>query len=225
MNYLKETVYVDIGPPPGTPVGTVEEYINVSESETAKMLYPRLNRNRSPGNYLSIQECMEYARNIRKEVLSKYLTEDEALTEMATVATDQKLQLRLQVNPDRSRIGVPYFKVFNSTALKTGETKVARLRFKDSGMEYHNDKYLDWVIDSKDLKIIIPFLKTKHDDFPKYTNWEMAKWLWNMEYGFIQPSRENRDSYFAGKYDEANAEHASYVSSEQEMPETWIKDF
>lgn len=47
-NYLKEVVYVDIGPMPGIPVGTISEYINLSEAETAKLLYKRINRDLTP---------------------------------------------------------------------------------------------------------------------------------------------------------------------------------
>jgi len=36
MDYLEETVYVDIGAPPGMAVGTVEDFIYLSESDTAK---------------------------------------------------------------------------------------------------------------------------------------------------------------------------------------------
>jgi len=75
MNYLNETVYVDTDLKNNVPVGTIGEYVELDESETAKMLYKRLNKNRASGNYLSIIECTEYAKDIREGQLSEYLVE------------------------------------------------------------------------------------------------------------------------------------------------------
>jgi hypothetical protein len=70
MSYSKETVYVDIGPRPGVPVGTIKEYIILDEAETAKLLYQRLNQNRASGNFLDISECTKYAKEIRARIFS-----------------------------------------------------------------------------------------------------------------------------------------------------------
>ena len=75
MDYLKEIVRTPIGCAPGVPVGTVKEYINLTEAETAKLLYQRLNRNRGSNNLLSLQECTEYAHELRNGIPSQYFTE------------------------------------------------------------------------------------------------------------------------------------------------------
>jgi hypothetical protein len=73
MEYLNETVFIDTNHHSRVPVGTVKEYVDLSEAETARMLYKRLNRNRAPGNYLSIQECTRYAQEARRGVLGDYI--------------------------------------------------------------------------------------------------------------------------------------------------------
>ena len=48
MDYIKETLYLEIPEVENQiPIGTIGEYINLSESETAKLLYTRLNRHRA----------------------------------------------------------------------------------------------------------------------------------------------------------------------------------
>jgi len=68
MSIFTKVVYADIGSRPGTPVGTIGEFVLLDEPETAKRLYKRLNRNRSSGNYLSLSECIEYAQEIRNNI-------------------------------------------------------------------------------------------------------------------------------------------------------------
>ena len=149
-----------------------------------------------------------------------YIEQDEYLTEMATIGTDRKHNLRVQVNPDRNRSGNPYFKVFNTAIIKSGESKVARFHFKDSGMEYHKDKYLDWNITNNDIKFIKEFMTKPHKDFTEYSNWQMTCYLWNYEYGFDI----DRIEYFNGEYDEIYLNDASYIPSTTEMPDEWLYD-
>lgn len=141
------------------------------------------------------------------------------LGEMATVATSRDPELRIQVNPDPHRKGVPYFKVFNTSKLKAGESKVCRLHFKDSGMEFHNDGYVNWKITNKDIKLIRNFLQKNHKKDSQYNIWQMACYLWNLEYGFFD--EDDQEDYFKGEFDEKLKDHPSYVPSTQKMPDTW----
>lgn len=148
--------------------------------------------------------------------------DDETFSEMATVTSDKRLQLRIQVNPDRNRKGSPYFKVFDTASPKPGQSKVARLHFSDSGMEYHRDKYFDWEIDQADIDMIRELLLRQHHDIPSYTNWQMACYLWNLEYGWLDT--EDRDDYFAGKFNDKFDGEPSYVRHDLSIPESWIYD-
>ena len=116
---------------------------------------------------------------------------------------------------------IPYFKVYDNSSY-TSATKVARLHFKNYGIEDHKDRYESWYPNNKEIKMIRNFMMNQHVDFPQYTNWQMACWLWNLEYDFF--NNHNRDEYFAGKFDEEYKDHPSYVPSTQKMPETWIYD-
>lgn len=154
--------------------------------------------------------------------LNENVLENEAFTEMATIGGDEELGIRVQVNPDRSKEGVPYFKVFNDTKIKVGETKVGRFHFTDDKMEYHNDKYLDWDITNDDIKNIHIFMSKKNKKQPAYTNWQVACYKWNEEYGFMLDKEEE---YFNGELDEEFINHPSYVPSTTEIPDTWNTDF
>ena len=154
-----------------------------------------------------------------------YSRELEPLGEMATITRDEELSIRIQVNPDRGRIGVPYFKVFNTPMLLRNKTKVARLHFMDSGMEYHQDEFMDWVISNQDIKNIKKVLNKKYKD-TQYTIWQMTCYQWNFEYASFYNGKDirNEDEYFNGVYD-ADPDfynHPSYIPSITVIPETWV---
>ena len=158
------------------------------------------------------------------ELLNIEVEEWEPLGEMATVAdTDRPIGLSVNVNPDPSRIGNPYFKVYNAKIPKQGESKIARLHFLDDKMEYHQDKYKDWILTNKEISLIKDFLKEKHFTHTRYTNWQVACFLWNQEYHFI--SQRDIHDYMAGLYDDKfvnDKRYPSYVPSTTLIPETWV---
>jgi len=166
---------------------------------------------------VSSDELVDYDDIIGQYISGEYYPDDEAFTEMATILSDDRLKLRIQVNPDRNRVEDPYFKVFNATIPKLGETSVARLHFKDSGMGYHIDGYFDWDINDTDIHRIIDILNSPYRESPQYTNWQMACYLWNLEYALID---QDRNKYFRGEFDDNK--HPSYVPSNQPIPSTWI---
>ena len=96
------------------------------------------------------------------------------------------------------------------------------MHFFDSGMEYHRDEFKDWKITRKDCNDIIEILLQSHDDFQQYTVWQMACYLWNMEYQLIMPS--DREKYMNGDFDEEFGSHPSYIPSTTLIPTGWIYD-
>lgn len=160
-------------------------------------------------------------------LFEKYLNQPsdnngEPFLEMATIAIDN--DLNINVNPESDRLSIAYFKVFNAESFRKA-TKVARLHFKDSGMEYHKDRSgkQQWKLNSKEIKRIVKLLKSNHTDYDGYTNWQVACYQWNLENGLIN---QGIDNYFTGKYDHIYDNDSrlkeAYVPSDQEMPETWI---
>ena len=150
--------------------------------------------------------------------------DDYYIGEMATVVLEPKSNIRIQVNPDRDRMGVPYFKVFNSIKLKKKETKVCRLHFLDSGMEVHDDGYVKWVPNSKEIKQIKSVLDSISEDDESLTYWQLACWLWNKEYSiFNNKIAFSKKEYFQGIYDNDPEfyMHPSYVPSTTPIPDTW----
>ena len=143
---------------------------------------------------------------------------EEYLGEMATIISDRKIGIRIQVNPDPNRKGVPYFKAFNNSKPKERETSVARLHFLDNGIEHHKDGFLDWKITNSDIKLIKSVLESNPKNSDR-TVWDVAKWKWNLEYRFFDDDDE--DDYFDGKFDDQYKDHPSYVPSTTKIPETW----
>lgn len=167
-----------------------------------------------------------------ENLFEKYLHEHMATTryfeEMATIVNDSNEAMSITVNPDTSRVGDPYFKVYNSAKRKKHETAVARCHFKDSGMAFHTgDGYIDWQIDESDVKKIKRLLnKPAKDPFEghptKYTIWQMTCYKWNEEY--FGGEIDDFSKWVKGDYDEKFKDHPSYVPSTQKIPDTWIFD-
>ena len=150
----------------------------------------------------------------------EYLSREvEPLGEMANVGSiDRPKSMCVQVNPDPDRTGNPYFKVYDTETPIRGTSHVMRLHFFNSGMEYHRDKYLDWIPTNKEIRLVKEFLTKSHEDFNQDTNWQMTCYLWNLEYGFYR--RKDRDDYMNGKFD--NMQHPSYVPSTTQIPNSWV---
>ena len=47
------------------PVGIVKEFISLSESECARLIYQRVNHNKAPGQIWSLAECLDEARELQ----------------------------------------------------------------------------------------------------------------------------------------------------------------
>jgi len=75
MEHLNQTVYVEIGhrKEDWIPIGVVKEYVNLNEAETARLIYSRINRNRTALNVKTLEDCTEYAQEIRGGVLKEHL--------------------------------------------------------------------------------------------------------------------------------------------------------
>lgn len=135
------------------------------------------------------------SEDILDQNVDSMMSEGNYYGEMATIAIGEKLNIN--VNPETERLSIAYFKVLNAESFRKA-TKVARLHFKDSGMEYHKDGSgkQPWILNSQELKRLLKLLKSNHTDNDGYTNWQIACYQWNLENGLIK----------------------------QGMPETWIYD-
>ena len=90
-------------------------------------------------------------------------------------------------------------------------------------MEYHQDKFDDWIMPRKEIKQIKELLSSKYRDTVN-TNWQMACWLWNMEYNYFELGPDDMKLYFEGRFDDQFKDHPSYVPSTTPIPETWVYD-
>ena len=136
--------------------------------------------------------------------------------------------LCISIDEEVRHLNIAYFKVHNHTSVFSS-THVARLHFKDNGMEYQTYKTLHkkiWSISSEKIKDVIALLNARCNFNPEYSNWQMACFQWNCFIGLI-PLQTNIDEYFTGAYDKMythGAQANAFVPSTQEMPDTWIYD-
>lgn len=146
----------------------------------------------------------------------------EPFLEMATIAYEKNLNIN--VNQEIKHLSIAYFKVYDHEKYSAAK-RVARLHFKDSGIEYHNDGRgkQAWKLNASDNKKIIMLMKEQSDSHTGYTNWQVACYQWNYENGLVK----NFNDYFNGKYDHMYDNDSrlkgAYVPSTQEMPKHgWV---
>lgn len=118
------------------------------------------------------------------EILAKQRLEASyELDAMATIYWDKKGRFCISVNPNPNRIGDEYFKLFNSSSVRTA-TKVARISFKAAKYIHHtnSDGKDDWILNSKEKKYLVKALqKQAKMPYAQYTNWQKAILLFNEE--------------------------------------------
>ena len=137
------------------------------------------------------------------------------LEEMATIGMNFDLKVKVTVNPDPSRRDDPNFKVISPIKQNS---KIIRLSFLDNKIIRHRDKLPPLEMTNKLNSNIQKFLKLPWVNNRNVTNWDAAKYYWNLECGFIDGGIED---YVTGIYDEDNETNPSYVPSTQKIPEYW----
>ncbi len=109
---------------------------------------------------------------------------DDYFSEMASIAYYKGLNIAY--NDETDRLGIAYFKVYDHDKIRSAK-RVARLRFKDSEMEYHKDTIgkQPWILNSRDIKNIINLLIGTNKTNPEYSNWQVLCFKWNYDNNFI----------------------------------------
>lgn len=154
----------------------------------------------------------------------EYYEEYYYLDEMATIAFTNKLNI--SVSPVRHTLNIPYFSVYDSYSVYMAK-RVAKLHFKNFGIEYYKDSIgkQPWILNSEKIEKIRELLKKNNKTNPKYSNWQVLCFQWNYENGLVDG---DINQYFAGNYDNQHFNdsrlESAYVPSTQEMPDTWIYD-
>jgi hypothetical protein len=160
VDYLKEAVKVNTEYHMDVPVGAVEDYIYLDESETAKLLYRRLNRNSTQGNFIGIEKCTEIAADIQANLQKKYLTE------MAKINPGLHKQIMAQDGfiyvsvPQGNEGPIPHIHVYHTKSLNTKECSFIRLD-KAEYSEHHDIIRLP-------ERLQASFLKIMESTWPKY---------------------------------------------------------
>ena len=140
---------------------------------------------------------------------------EEYMEEMATICRSREYGISVAVNPDSKRSGNPYFKFYNNVSYSSA-TKVVRVLFKKPDFVVHKDRMDLWKLNTKEKKILIEILKKESDMYDGYTNWDIAKYQWSIEY--LEESL-NICKYFNGEYDDIYKNNPGYLPSTLKMPD------
>jgi hypothetical protein len=143
------------------------------------------------------------------------LIHEEYLDEMTTIYKDRQYGIMVAVNPDSNRNGLSYFKFYNNCSYEKA-THVIRITFKEVNYIIHKDGKKLWKLNSSEKKLLAKVLKQESGKFNGYTNWDIAKYEWNVEY-FEEIM--NIEKYFNGEYDDIYKNNPGYVSHDLKMPD------
>lgn len=146
----------------------------------------------------SAQDAVKQA----KEILLDY-----EVTSMATVIKTPSMSIC--TTDDEDHIGEPYFKVYTGTQYRNAE-KMCRISFLEPRYiktHSNNNGAKEWVLNSKERKLLIKLLKDKVGQFKsnseKMTGWEYAISQFNNEKGCQQEKTEKlimkNPKYMQGK--------------------------
>lgn len=151
--------------------------------------------------------------------------ESEDIFCMSTIGRHIKPNFTVAVNPDGNRRGVCYFKYYNSDLYQKA-TKVARINFRTSEKVHHrnDDGKEDWIISSKEKKVLCDFLD-QPSKFGPGTNWEYALFSWNHEMGLLEeifPEKYSTvfEAFLNGFFDtDENLKNPSFLKSDLIRPD------
>lgn len=143
-----------------------------------------------------------------------YLVE-ENLDEMSTIIMDTQNSMLIQVNPDRGRKGLEYFKVYNASSEKSAK-KIARIQFRKPEYVLHamNRGKKNWTLNASEKKTLIKILSSNSDMVANnriITNWEKSIIQFNLEKGL---SKEETLKNFKAK-----PIHPDFLPIDLPMPE------
>ena len=106
----------------------------------------------------------------------------ESVYAMANVYNNRTLDLSIQVNPDPLRVGLPYFKFYDSASYaKT--SRVARISLEKPVYIYHSnaDGKLDWILNAKERKLLDKILSSNSTEHAGFTVWQDVIASYNRE--------------------------------------------
>ena len=120
-----------------------------------------------------------------KEFLNETIDIKENLNEMATVYRDKGKKQLCQVNPDKGRQCLEYFKLYDSDSFDKA-TKIARISFREPKYVIHKDEngLQPWIFNNREKKLLIEYLNLKENFYNReLTYFQIAIVKHNFESG------------------------------------------
>lgn len=157
----------------------------------------------------------------------KILANAEPIECMASIGTIRNPKMmKVQVNPDPSRIGTPYFKVYMGKNAVEADS-VARICFESAEYVSHRDSYgcKPCTLNRKERDALISFMRSPRSFGSRESdNWNLAKYHWNDEYGFfdmvdVPDGGYDTDYHYLNGYYDDVIDHPSYLPSTLVMPD------
>lgn len=140
----------------------------------------------------------------------------ENINEMSTIVLDKKNLMLIQVNPDRGRQGLEYFKIYNSFSESKAD-KIARISFKEPKYVIHHNNHGKnlWTLNTKEKKSLMLLLQKKSDMLDTegniLTNWEKSIVQFNLEKGL--PKEDTEENFVS------NQKFPKYLPIDLPMPD------
>lgn len=130
------------------------------------------------------------------------LYEPVEILAMANVYSDKKNKITIQINPDRNRRGLPYFKVYNHYSYKIA-SKMARISIHEPKYIHHRNSggKQFWKLNSKDRQVLMNCLTLKPIG-KIFTVWQLLIIAFNDEkLGVVEGDTIsiNKSNYFSYK--------------------------
>ena len=149
----------------------------------------------------------------------------EPIESMAQIGIDRDAQMAYYVNPDPSRIGEPYFKVYDRESY-VKSTRIARISFLEPRYIQHKDTKKPWILNHSEKRRLLQFLNDPSIKYSGASNWEYALYQWNNEHLLLNEAynkkiyKDEIDAYIRGFYDiEENLDNPSYLPSNLPVPD------
>lgn len=153
------------------------------------------------------------------------LYEPLELTAMSNVYYSKKDKITIQINPDRNRRGLPYFKVYNHYSY-TIACKVARISMYSPAYIQHrsSDNKQNWYLNAKEKQTLVSCLQLK-PMLSSYTIWQKLIIAFNNEkFGIpeedtISITKENISEYKKSLENEGYINLIDLLSFDLQMPD------
>ena len=179
-NLFKEAVSIVVNGKE-VPVGKIEEFVLLEETDISKILYRRLNKDSGHLNYLSMDKCTEHANHLMKNMF-EYLYEKQINPSWNKSAKNPIYIFVFQ----RDEGPIPHMHVYHDKELNMRKCSFIRLD-KAEYSPHHDIIPLPGYLEQSFIDVMTSILPRKSDGEPSgTTGYQAAVDTWLATFGFAK---------------------------------------